>query len=65
MKRYAGGFEYLTRILNTHLYGPVRYYCTYMQDNENRQDVALAIDGGTNTSTKVHNLVHFLYNFLI
>lgn len=39
MKWCAGGFEHLTCIHNTCLYGPVRFYCTYMQDNENKQVV--------------------------
>lgn len=60
MKWYAGEFEHFTCIRNTHPYGPVRFYSTYMQDNENGQDVALAIGASINTSTKVHDLVHFL-----
>lgn len=63
MKWCTGGFERLTCICNICIYGPVRFYCTYRQDNENKQDVSLAIESVTNPSTEVHNLVYFLLSF--
>lgn len=60
MKWHAGAFEDLTYILNTPLYGPARFHCTYIRDNEIKQDRPLDIVAVISTSTKEGNLVRFL-----
>lgn len=58
MKWYAGAFEDLIYIHSTSLYGPVRFYCTYMQDNEIKQDKPLDFVAVINTPT---NLVDIFF----
>lgn len=61
VKWYAGTYEDLIYIHNTSLYGPVRFYCTSMQDNEIQQDRPLDSVAVIDTSTKEGNLVHALF----
>lgn len=52
MKLYTGAFENLTYIHNTSIYGPVKFYCTYVQDNEIEQDRPLDFVAVIKTPTK-------------
>lgn len=56
----VGAFEDLTYIHNSSLYGPIRFYCTCMQDNGIKQDRPLDPVAVINTSTKEGNLAHLL-----
>lgn len=65
MKWYAGAFEDLPYIHHTSHYGPIRFYCTKVQDNEIKQDRPLDLVAVINTSTKECNLAHFILSFFL